>query len=226
MLQLHRVGRIGQEGHQILDLLVELLLVQCAGFRQYRQLIARFMSQRRTSQRIELLLAVFDDLNLFAAYDLTALQPRQNVRHTDIREYLVVHTPRARRIFVERTQVAVEPVSTTNASHQGQVGRSRTEPGFCVSRLHASAHVVTDLGASEHQVLEHQIMRNTQIVGDALIALELGTVAPHAVVGERTRAILHCSLVGDVDIDLFQLRTTMLGREGQYRHSSKNQYSK
>ncbi|MNG42001.1 hypothetical protein D3C84_1315790 [compost metagenome] len=51
-------------------------------------------------------------------------------------------------------------------------------------------------------------------------------MAAHAVVGERTGAILHGGLVGNVDVDLFQLGTTLCGREGQYRHGSKNQYSK
>src|SRR3546814_6555527 len=94
------------------------------GVGQYGQLVAGFVSQSRASQRIVLLLAVLDDLNLFAAYHLTTLQADQNVRHTDVREDLVVHTPRTRGIFIERTQVTVEPVGATHASHQGEVGRA------------------------------------------------------------------------------------------------------
>ncbi|MNI61097.1 hypothetical protein D3C73_1163480 [compost metagenome] len=173
-----------------------------------------------------MLLAVFDDLNLFATDNLTTLQADQHVRHTDVREDLVVHTPRTRRIFIERLQVTVEPVSTANASNQGQVRWRSTEPGLGVGRLHADVHVVTDLGAREHQVRHHQVMGNTQVIGNPLIALELGAMAAHAVVGERTCAILHSGFVGNVDVDLFQFRTTVFSREGQYRQSSKNQYSK
>src|SRR5471032_3032332 len=213
MLQLNRVSRVSEEGYQILDLLIELLFVQSTGLRHDGQLII-------------LLLVVLDDLNLFAADHLTTLQTDQHVRHTDIRENLVVHTPRTRRVFIERTQVTVEPVSATNASNEGQVRRCSTEPGLGVCRLHADGHVVADLGTREHQVFQHQIMRNTQIVGNALIALELGTVAAHAIVGERTRAVLHGRFIGNVDVDFFQLGTTVLGCKGQHRHGSKNQYSK
>ncbi|MNR14457.1 hypothetical protein D3C85_1309320 [compost metagenome] len=184
------------------------------------------MSQRRAGQRIILLLAVFDDLNLFATDNLTTLQADQHVRHTDVREDLVVHTPRTRRIFIERLQVTVEPVSTANASNQGQVGWRRTEPGLGVSRLHADAHVVADLGTREHQLIQHQLTGNAQVIGNTLIALELGTMASHAIVRERTRTVFHGSFVGQVDIDLVQYRTMLASGEGHHRHHCQNQCCK
>ncbi|MNP34303.1 hypothetical protein D3C76_1275830 [compost metagenome] len=184
------------------------------------------MSQRRTGQRIILLLAVLDDLHLLATDDLTTLQADQYVRHAHVREDLVVHTPRARRVFIERLQVTVEPIGATNTSDQGQVGRRRTEPGLGVSRLHADVHVIANLGAGEHQLVEHQLVRNAKVIGNTLVTLELGAVAAHAIVGERTRAILHRRLVSHVDVDFFQLRTAVWRREGQRRQGSKHQYSK
>src|SRR3990167_11286700 len=73
MLQLNRVSRVSQEGYQILDLLIELLFGQSTALRHDGQLIARFMCQRVTGQRIILLLAVFDDRNLLATDNLTTL---------------------------------------------------------------------------------------------------------------------------------------------------------
>ncbi|MNI86574.1 hypothetical protein D3C73_1436790 [compost metagenome] len=86
--------------------------------------------------------------------------------------------------------------------------------------------MIADLGASEHQLLKHQLVRNAQVIGNTLIALELGTVATHAIVGERTCAILHGSLVGNVDVDFFQLGTTVFSSESEYRQCGKHQYSK
>ncbi|MCY1519376.1 hypothetical protein D9M68_541260 [compost metagenome] len=183
------------------------------------------MSQGRAGQRIELLLAVFRYLDLLATYDLTALQADQDVWHTDVREDLVVHAPRTRRIFIERTQVAVQPVGAAHAGNQGQVRRSSAEPGLGVLGLHADLHVVADLGTGEDQVFHHQLFRNAQVLAHALIALELGTVAAHAVVREGTRAVLHGSLVGQVDIDLVQMHFTT-AREGKSRQRSENKCSK
>ncbi|MNL33453.1 hypothetical protein D3C87_1553650 [compost metagenome] len=184
------------------------------------------MSQRRTGQRIILLLAVFDDLHLFATHDLTTLQADQHVRHADVRENLVVHAPWTCRIFVERLQVTVEPVGAAYASDQGQIRWCGTKPGLGVCRLHADVHVIANLGASEHQFLQHHFVRNAQIIGHPLVTLELGTVATHAIVGKGTCAILQRSVVGNVDVDLFQLRTTVFSGEGQNRQSSKNQSKK
>lgn len=91
VLQFDRVGRVGQEGHEIFYLLVELLFIQRAGLGHDGQLIACLVSQRRTGQRIILLLAVFNDLNLLASYHLATLQADQNVGHADVREDFVVH---------------------------------------------------------------------------------------------------------------------------------------
>ncbi|MNP13887.1 hypothetical protein D3C76_1061860 [compost metagenome] len=184
------------------------------------------MSQGSTGQRIELFLAVFHHLNLLATYDLAALKADEDVRHADVREDLVVHAPRTRRIFVERTQIAVQPVSAAYARHQGQVGRSRTEPGFGVLGLHADLHVVADLGTREDQVFQHQFFGNAQVLGHTLVALELGTVAAHAIVGEGTRAVLHGGLVGQVDIDLVQMYVMTAGSEGKSRQRSKYKCSK
>ncbi|MOA62901.1 hypothetical protein D3C78_1884560 [compost metagenome] len=49
------------------------------------------------------------------------------------------------------------------------------------------------------------MLRNTKILGHALVTLELGTVATHAVVGEGTRTILQGSLVGQIDVHLVQV---------------------
>src|SRR5450830_927561 len=214
VLQFDRVGRVGQEGHEILDLLVELLFVQRAGLGHDGQLIARFMCQRRAGQRVKLLLAAFYHLNLLASYHLATLQADQNVRHTDVREHLVVHAPWTCRVFVEGFQVAVEPIGAANPRHQGQVGRRSAEPVLGVRRLHADVHVVANLGAGEHQFIEHHIMRDAQVIGHALVTLELGAVATHAIVGERASAILQGGLVRHIHVDFFQLGA-MLGREGQ-----------
>ncbi|MNC15743.1 hypothetical protein D3C75_635680 [compost metagenome] len=184
------------------------------------------MSQRRAGQRIILLLAAFDDRNLFASHYLATLQAGQDVRHAHVREDLVVHAPWARRIFVERLQVTVEPVSAANTGNQGQVRWRCAKPGLGVRWLHADAHVIADLGASEHQLLEHQLMGNAQVVGNTLIALELGTVATHAVVGEGTRAVLHGRFIGNVDVDFFQLGATVFSCESKHWQCSKHQYSK
>lgn len=112
--------------------------------------------------------------------------------------------PSGRRIFVEGPQVGVQPVGTTYTGDQGQVGRSGTEPDLGVFGLHADLHVLTDLGTGEHQIFQHQLFRNAQVLGHALIALELGTVATHAVVREGTRTVLHGGFVGQVDIHLVQ----------------------
>ncbi|MCY1434142.1 hypothetical protein D9M71_501900 [compost metagenome] len=184
------------------------------------------MGQRRTRQRIELLLAVLNRLNLLATNDLTTLQADQDVRHADVREDLVVHAPRTRRIFIERTQVAVQPVGAAHAGNQGQVRRGRTEPGLGILGLHADLHVVADLGTGEDQVLQHELFRNAQVLAYTLIALELGTVAAHAVVREGTRAILHGSLVGQVDVDLVQMHVMTAGSEGKSRQRSKYKCSK
>ena len=209
MLQLYRVGRVGQEGHKVLDLLIELLFSQRAGVRQHCQLVACFMCQRRASERIILLLAIFYDLYLLAADNLTTLQRRQNVRHAHIREDFVVHSPRARRIFVERTKVAVQPVRTAHTRHQREVGRGSPKPGLGVLRLHTDVHMVANLGPCKHQIIEHDVMRDTQVISHPLIALELGTVTTHAVVGERSRAILQGRLVRHININLVELHTLL-----------------
>lgn len=173
------------------------------------------MSQRGAGQRVELLLAILDHLHLLAADHLASLQGSQDVRHADVREDHVVHAPRTLGILVERTQVAVQPVGATYAGDQGQVRRSGAEPGLGVGRLHADIHVIADLGAGEYQLFHHQVGRNAQVGGDALVTLELGAMTAHAVVGEGTRAILHGRLVGQVDIDMVQLRPMAAGGETQ-----------
>ncbi|MCY1455361.1 hypothetical protein D9M71_724920 [compost metagenome] len=69
-------------------------------------------------------------------------------------------------------------------------------------------------------------MGNAQVVGNTLIALELGTVATHAVVGEGTRAVLHGRFIGNVDVDFFQLGATVFSCESKHWQCSKHQYSK
>ena len=85
--------------------------------------------------------------------------------------------------------------------------------------------MVADLGAGEHQLLHHQIGRNAQVGGDTLVTLELGAMAAHAVVGEGTRAILHGRLVGQVDIDMIQLRPMAASGETQDWQYRQNQCS-
>ena len=153
------------------------------------------MSDRCTSQRVELLLAIGDDLNLLAADNLIALQADQHVGHTHVGEHLVVGAQRTARICVEGAQVGVQPVVATHTSDQSQIRRRRTEPGLGVVRLHADLHVVTDLGVAKHQIVEHDFVRDAEIIGNTLVTLVLGGMAAHAVVGERTRAVLQSSLV-------------------------------
>ncbi|MCY1432587.1 hypothetical protein D9M71_485890 [compost metagenome] len=184
------------------------------------------MSQRRTGQRVELLLAVSHGLDLLATHHLATLQANQDVRHTDVREHLVVHTPRASRVFIERTQVGVQPVGAAHTGYQGQVGWRRAEPGLGISCLHADVHVIADLGASEHQLAQHQLVGDAEIIGNPLVTLELGTMASHAIVRERTRTVLHGSFVGQVDIDLVQYRTMLASGEGHHRHHCQNQCCK
>src|SRR5690606_37144912 len=106
------------------------------------------------------------------------------------------------RVFVEGAQVGVQPVGATHAGHQGQIQRCSAEPDLGVGRLHADLHVIADLGIGEDDVFHHDFFRNAQVVGDTLIALELGAVAAHAVVGEGFQTVLHRRLVGQVDIHL------------------------
>ena len=55
-----------------------------------------------------------------------------------------------------------------------------------------------------------------QVIGNALVALELGAVATHAVVGECTQPILHGGLVSQVDVDLVQ-RVAPAGCKTEHR---------
>src|SRR5690606_19779824 len=66
--QLDRVCRVSQEGYQILDLLVVLGLGQLAATRNHCQLLTVFVSNWRAGQRIELLAAILDDLNLLTSH--------------------------------------------------------------------------------------------------------------------------------------------------------------
>src|SRR5690606_16292830 len=129
------------------------------------------------------------------------------------------------RILVEGTQVGVQPVGTTHTGNQGQVGRRSAEPGLGILQLHTDLHVIADLGTGEYQVLHHQLVRNADVVGNPLVALELGTVATHAVVGEGTRTILQGGLVGQIDIDFIQRNARGSGK-GQGRQCSEYECSK
>ncbi|MNG10435.1 hypothetical protein D3C84_939020 [compost metagenome] len=153
------------------------------------------------------------------------MQANQHVRHADVREHLVVHAIRTRLVLVEAAQVGVQPVSTTHPGDQGQVRRRGAEPGLGIVRPHADLHVIANLGTREHQVLEHQLVGNTQVVGNTLVTLELGAVATHAIVGKGACAVLHGSLVGQIDINLVQYHAGF-GREGQRGHHCQNQYCK
>ncbi|MNM46163.1 hypothetical protein D3C81_570940 [compost metagenome] len=181
------------------------------------------MGQRAAGQRVELLLALDHRLHLLATHHLVTLQTHQHVRHADVREHLVVHPVRARWVLIEAAQVGVKPIGTAHAGDQGQVGRRGTKPGLGVAGLHADLHVVTNLGAREHQLLEHQFMRDTQVISHPLVTLELGTVTPHAIVGEGTRTVLHGGLVSQIDIDLVQLQASF-GSEGKGRHHCQQKY--
>lgn len=65
-------------------------------------------------------------------------------------------------------------------------------------------------------------MGDAQVIGYALVTLELGTVAAHAVVGERAQPVLHRSLVRHIDVDFFQLWAVFSG-ERQQRQGRKNE---
>src|SRR5690606_31823157 len=82
-----------------------------------------------------------------------------------------------------------------------------------------------NLGIAEDDIIHHHFRRNAQVGGDALVTLELGAMAAHAVVGECLQAILHGSLVGQVDIDLVELYCRACC-EGEGRQNCKNQCSK
>ena len=86
--------------------------------------------------------------------------------------------------------------------------------------------MVANLGAGEHQFLQHQLVGNTEVIGDPLVTLEFGTVATHAIVGEGPCAILQSRLVRHIDVDFFQFRTMALGSKSQGRQRSKNQSNK
>src|SRR5690606_21945563 len=64
VIQLVRVCRVGQEGDQILDGPVELLGSLLAGALFDHQLVTGFLGDRRAGQRVELLLAVTNHLDL------------------------------------------------------------------------------------------------------------------------------------------------------------------
>ncbi|MNI94532.1 hypothetical protein D3C73_1526510 [compost metagenome] len=66
-------------------------------------------------------------------------------------------------------------------------------------------------------------MGYSQVIGYALVTLELGTVATHAIVGESPCAILHRSLVRQVDIDFVQLQPRS-GSKGKGRHHCQQKY--
>ncbi len=84
--------------------------------------------------------------------------------------------------------------------------------------------MVTDQGAlSEDQVVQHQLLGNTQVISHTLIALVLSRVATHAVVDEGTRAILQGSLVGQIDVGFIQVVAAATGGRGQCRYQRKHQ---
>src|SRR5690606_5660953 len=66
--QLDRVSRVSQEGYQILDLLVVLGLGKLTTTRNNCQLLTVFVSNWRAGQRIKLLAAILDDLNLLTSH--------------------------------------------------------------------------------------------------------------------------------------------------------------
>ncbi len=85
--------------------------------------------------------------------------------------------------------------------------------------------MIAKLGVREDDIVHHHLFRDTQIGGDALIALILRTMATHAIVGEGLQTILHGRLVGQIDIDLIQMYRRA-GRESEGRQNCKNQCSK
>ncbi|MNY05749.1 hypothetical protein D3C86_1384790 [compost metagenome] len=184
------------------------------------------MSDRRAGQRIELLLVALDHLDLLAPDHLLALQPNQHVRHADVREHLVVGPHRTARVIVEGTQVGIQPIGAAYAGDQRQIRRHSTEPCLGIVGLHADLHVVANLGIVEDQVIQHQFMRDTQVIGHPLITLELGAMTAHAIVGEGTRTILHSGLVGQIDLDLVQRILKTASGKRQARQKRDNQCCK
>src|SRR5690606_7815455 len=99
-----------------------------------------------------------------------ALQTYQHVRHAHIREDRVIHTPWTALILVEGTQVGVQPVSTAQTCGQRQIGRRRTKPGSCLRSRHGTVHQLANLSTCKDQVLLVQLIGNSQVCCNTLIA--------------------------------------------------------
>src|SRR5690606_19729832 len=133
--------------------------------------------------------------NLCGAFYLTALQIRQNMRHTNVFKYNVVHAPWMAWIFVEASHVGIYPVRATYDGNQSQIRRSRTKPALVVFLLHTDAHQITELLVGKNQIFFHQIFRDTQIAGNTVETGMLQRVTAHAVVSKGLRTTLQrCSV--------------------------------
>src|SRR5690606_35808209 len=125
---LDRIGRIAEEGHQVAHSGIKLFFTLRASTLDNRQHITLLFQHWLTGQRVAYDLAAILDRHRLATLDLTTLELSQDVRHADVIKDRIVRTQRARQVFVEATQIGIQPVVTTNTSNHGQVRWRSTKP--------------------------------------------------------------------------------------------------
>src|SRR5690606_13209909 len=124
-----------------------------------------------------------------------ALKIHHHMRHTNEIKDHVVNTQRTCVVFVEATQVRVNPGLSTNTGFQRQIWWRRAKPACSHVLAHGDIHQLANLGTGENQVFFVQCSRNLQIVRYPLVTSIFHGVAAHAVVGEQRCTTLQGFLV-------------------------------
>ena len=128
-----------------------------------------------------------------------ALQSHENMGHADVLEHPVVEAERAPRVHVEALQHVVDPRRAPDPVDHGEIGRRLAEPLLGPVLGHRRHHEVSNGrgietrrrgAARKHQIVQRHLVGDAEIVGGALVALELQRMAAQAIVHVQRHAAL------------------------------------
>ena len=158
----------------------------------------------------------------FAGVSLFALHVGQHMRHADIREDRIVPAGGTRTVYIETTQIGVEPVGAARTRDHAQVRRRHPVSQLGRVRVHRRLHRGTQFDVfGQLQVLLDLLFRHADVL-QAVIAHVGGAVAGQAPRSEELGAALQGDLVLQIHRGLVQVNFRTAGdRQHRHRHQQR-----
>src|SRR5690606_1650487 len=152
-------------------------------------------------------------VRLFKNGPLVALQLPQHVRHAGAAEVQVIYARWTLTVEIETFQEIKYVVGASRARHQRHIRRRLPEPSRCRIQGHRRLDRLERLFRVEHQVFYDLVLRQSQVLCDAVITHVLRRVTAGAVGHEVARAALQGSDVAYIITRRFHLRTAGGGED-------------